>query len=366
MVEGFWTPNAAEQAAWVVTHMTPKKAEELFGRMGGMQPSKSSLDRLPKALSSRWESCREHHEQTLRDAIVVPDGTRSVMVSLDGVMGPVEGGKSPAEVRAKAAEEGRVAQGPGGYRELGCAVLAFCDDKGDLLSAIRFGRAPEKKKRTLKDTLRKDLAHVLSKHPDLTVVKVADAGGDNWQFFAALPEGPEILDFFHASEHLSAAVAAAYGNGTKKSRRKYEELRTRLLEDIGGVDSVLNALAYLKRTHPRVRRIARELAYFRKNRKRMRYAEWKGAGYMIGSGVVEAACKTLVAQRLKLSGMRWSPAGAQASLTMRGWDQSERFDRAWALLSATYQRNVHLIANVLAFSPNSNSRQSSAPRGASG
>lgn len=72
---------------------------------------------------------------------------------------------------------------------------------------------------------------------------------------------------------------------------------------------------------------------------------------MIGSGVVEAACKTLVAQRLKLSGMRWSKDGAQAILTMRGWDQSERFDGAWALVAATYEREIHVLANVVDITP---------------
>lgn len=62
---------------------------------------------------------------------------------------------------------------------------------------------------------------------------------------------------------------------------------------------------------------------------------------------MEAACKTLVAQRLKLSGMRWSTKGAQAILTMRGWDQSDRFDEAWALVAATYHREVHVLANVV-------------------
>ena len=61
----------------------------------------------------------------------------------------------------------------------------------------------------------------------------------------------------------------------------------------------------------------------------MNYAALVKRGLPIGSGVVEAACKTLVAQRLKLSGMRWG-RGAQAILTTRGWDQSERFDEAWA------------------------------------
>ena len=78
---------------------------------------------------------------------------------------------------------------------------------------------------------------------------------------------------------------------------------------------------------------------------------------MIGSGLVEAACKTLVTQRLKLSGMRWSVRGAQAILTPRGWDQSERFDQAWALVAATFQVDVTVLANVIVLKPQSPPRK---------
>jgi hypothetical protein len=182
--------------------MTPQKAEHLFERVGNMEPSKSSLDRLPKALGERWESERETYEQVLREAIVVPEDTHSIAVSIDGVLAPVDGGASPTAVRADAAAEGRMSKGPAGYRELGCATLAFCDAKGDLISAIRFGRGPEPKKLGLKETLRKDLAHVLAQHPHVRLAKITDAGGDNWEYTATLPAGPEILDFFHATEHL--------------------------------------------------------------------------------------------------------------------------------------------------------------------
>ncbi len=351
IVEGFWTTRAAEQASWVVTQMTPQKAEDLFGRVGNMEPSKSSLDRLPRALGERWEAEREKYEQVLREAIVVPDEAASAAVSIDGVLAPVDGGASPTQVRSDAASEGRVSKGPAGYREIGCATLAFCDAKGDLISAIRFGRGPETKKLTLKETLRKDLAHVLAQHPELKVAKITDAGGDNWEYTATLPPGPEILDFFHAAEHLAAAIAAVHGDGTFATRHKFEFLRERLLTEDRGAEAVIDALAYLKRTNPRVAKVSKVLTYFRKNKNRMRYAQWKREGFMIGSGVVEAACKTLVAQRLKLSGMRWSTRGAQAILTMRGWDQSDRFDQAWALVAATYACDVHVLANIIDITP---------------
>jgi hypothetical protein len=351
IVEGFWTLRAAEQASWVVAQMTPQKAEDLFARVGNMEPSKSSLDRLPKAIGTRWEAKREHYEQALREALVVPDAARTVALSIDGVLAPIDGGSSPTDVRAEAASEGRLSKGPAGYREMGCATLAFCDDKGDLISAIRFGRGPEPKKLALKETLRRDLAHVLAQRPDLRLAKITDAGSDNWAYTATLPEGPEILDFFHATEHLAAAIAAVHGDGTLATRHKFEALRERLLTDDRGAEAVIAALAYLKRKYPRLSVVARELAYFRNNKRRMRYAQWKREGYMIGSGVVEAACKTLVSQRLKLSGMRWGTHGAQAILTMRGWDQSERFDEAWAMVAATYQCDVHVLDNVVDITP---------------
>ena len=67
---------------------------------------------------------------------------------------------------------------------------------------------------------------------------------------------------------------------------------------------MIRALDYLKKTHPHSQVIKRAAAYVRRHRHRMNYAAVKADGLMIGSGVVEAACKTLVAQRLKLSGMR--------------------------------------------------------------
>jgi hypothetical protein len=81
----------------------------------------------------------------------------------------------------------------------------------------------------------------------------------------------------------------------------------------------------------------------------MKYATWAARGLPIGSGVVEAACKTLVIQRMRRSGMRWREEGGQAILTFRGLAQNQRFDRGWQLLSATYKLPVKLPENVVAF-----------------
>lgn len=359
IIGDFWTPRAAQQALWVVSQMTPKKSAELFERVGNMEPSKSSLDRLPKLLAERWEGRREEFELALREGLEIPEGAVSITVSLDGVLAPIEGAKSPAEVRAAAASEGRLSKGPAGYREVGCATVAFCDEKGDLLGAVRMARAPESKKATLKESLEREVSAILAARPDLRLMKVADGAADNWEFLdSKLPAGEEALDFYHATEHLHAVIGDVYGDGTHEARFRYETLRETLRDEPDGPDKVIRALKHLAVKHPRKTVVARELKYFRKHRHRMRYAELKAAGFMIGSGVVEAACKTLVTQRLKQSGMRWSPGGAQAVLTPRGWDQSERFDHAWALLAATFHMEVTILANVIAFKPKPQLRSS--------
>ncbi|MCC6997994.1 MAG: hypothetical protein IT370_25500 [Deltaproteobacteria bacterium] len=176
-----------------------------------------------------------------------------------------------------------------------------------------------------------------------------------------MPGGTEVLDFFHATEHLHAAIAAAYGDGARETCHRYETLRDTLRDDPEGVEKVIRALKPLATKHSRREAITRSLSYFRKHRHRMRYQEVAAQGLMIGSGVVEAACKTLVTQRLMLSGMYWG-RGAQAILTPRGWDQSDRFNEAWALLAATYHAKVTVLANVIALRPPPRPRSRAARR----
>jgi hypothetical protein len=333
--------------------MTPQKGAELFVRAGNMTPSKSSLQRLPSLVADAWNANRDSFERALRDGLVIPEGTVSIAVSLDGVLAPIDGGNSPTEIRSQAASVGRLCKGPAGYREVGCATVSFCDEKGDLLGAVRMARAPESKKASLKNMLAAEVAAIVGARPELKLVKVADGAADNWEFLASskLPDGEEVVDFFHATEHLHAAIAAAYGDSTRETQYRFESLRETLRDDEQGVEKIIRAIKHLAHKHSRSDAIRQALGYFRKHRKRMRYAELKARGFMIGSGIVEAACKTLVAQRLKQSGMRWSAGGAQAILTPRGWDQSERFDEAWAFVAASFHTDVTVLANVIAIRP---------------
>lgn len=349
VVEGKWTPRAAKQALWFVAHLTPQAVEELYQRLGGLMPSKTSLDRLPKKMSARWEAEREQFEERLRETDEVPKAAVAVGVSLDGVMVPMKDGER-REKREEAAADGRRTRGPAGHREVGCGTVSFYDRDGEILSAIRLGRMPEASKATLKSMLKTELAWVLRTRPDMKVVRLADGAKDNWTFLDELEvEGPKVIDFFHAAEHLGTALDAAYGENSPKSRAQFEKLRHILRHESDGVEKVVRSILHLSSTHPHSNILKRELAYFRNGRHKMRYAELAAANLPIGTGVTEAACKTLATQRMKCSGMAWRHDGGQAILTLRAFIQSKRFDDAWNLLAAGYKGLVALPDNVIPF-----------------
>jgi hypothetical protein len=373
IVDGYWTPLAARQGVWVTAQLPPAEGEALFRELGNMAPSKSSLDRLSRELGEGWEAHRQGFEASLCEAITVPPGAVSVSASLDGVMVPMKRppgqgssdtvgtserqGKEPAEagtgksdgVKAQDAEEESRPQKPF-YKEASCATLSFYDAEGERLATLRFARMPEPGKKTLKSQLSGAVAAVLGQRPELQLVKLADGAKDNWRFLAdelCPGKGVELIDFFHASDHLSDALQVAYGKGSTKAKAQHKKYRTILRDEQGGVDKVIRALDYLHKKHPRREKLATELKYFRNNRHRMQYAAARANHLPIGSGVTEAACKTLVTQRLKCSGMRWKTKGGQGVLTIRGLIQSNRFDSGWQLLSRTYRQTVSMPDNVV-------------------
>ncbi len=356
LIEGRWTPLAARQAVWVVAQMTPQLGEELFQRMGNMKPSKSSLDRLPKQVNARWEKRREEFEQAIRIEECVPDEAMSCAISLDGVMIPTNASKVKQSEAGKGLQESKQVSI---YREASCGTMSFYDEDGELLRAVRVGRMPESKKVTLKAMLKSELGHALAANPNLQVVGIADGAKDNWTYLEedvldVLPAGfkcSAIVDYFHVCEHLSEALKAAYGDTSPKAKIMLDKYKSTLKEFPDGARRVIRALAHLHKTYPKRKKIEETLNYFRSNKHRMPYATHLERKLPIGSGVIEATCKSLVSQRMKNSGMRWGQEGGQAIITQRAWAQSNRFDQAWALLASTYKATVLTIANVIQLHP---------------
>ena len=212
---------------------------------------------------------------------------------------------------------------------------------------MRYARAPEYKKKTLTEQLDAELASIVAVRPDLELVALADGAEENWRYFdrPVYANATKIVDHGHASQHLKAGLAAYYGDKSVEGRAEYERLRIILRDQLGGVDQVITELGGLirkmggKRLKRRRKLLGAELTYFKNQRERMTYADYQARGLPIGSGVVEAACKTLATQRLKRSGMSWRE-GKQAILTIRSLQQSDRWASAWALLSGHFRVEV--------------------------
>jgi len=336
MIEGQWTPRAAKQALLVVSRLTPYDGEKLFKELGAMQPSRSSLDRLPKTLGTRWEEGREIFEKSLREQFDVPDDAVTVGVSLDGVLVPMQGGK--------------VLPGGSRYEEASCGSVTYYDKEGEPLTTRRYGRMYEQKKVTMKSFLAKEIEYALQCNPNLQLIKVADGARDNWAFLEEeLPKGLSILDFYHAAEHLKKAFELAYGVDSQKAKSEFFKYRTILRHDQSGINKVIRQLGVLVKKNPKKKLLKTELNYFKNNKHRCRYEELSAKHFPIGSGIVEATCKTLVSQRLKLSGMCWQVKGGQAILTFRVLLHSHLFDDAWKMLSTEYKSEITQPKNIISF-----------------
>jgi hypothetical protein len=141
------------------------------------------------------------------------------------------------------------------------------------------------------------------------------------------PEATQIVDLFHAREHLhdlGKIVEFMLGTGYPGW------LAERLAElDDGNIPAILAAARALPLATRKARDRDKALHYFETNEPRMRYAQYRTLGLFTGSGVVEAGCKSVIGQRLKLSGMRWTEHGATGILTLRCQEGSGRWDQTW-------------------------------------
>ena len=143
----------------------------------------------------------------------------------------------------------------------------------------------------------------------------------------------QLIDFYHTTEHLAKAAEALFGAGSPPAQRWYDTYYQLLLEEDQAGQRVVCSMDYYR--HARRWSASRQAAFktertfFQHNHARMSYAAFRRQGLPIGSGPVEAACKTLVKTRLGRSGMHWSWAGGQRILQLRTFVKSQRWDTFW-------------------------------------
>lgn len=147
------------------------------------------------------------------------------------------------------------------------------------------------------------------------------------------PTGQEIVDWYHAVEHLWTAGRLAYGTQPELLHRWVKRRKDELW--LGHIDTVVGQIQALAQpTAAPVADLQTEAGYFLTNNRRMQYQEFREEGYPLGSGMVESGCKQLVTVRMKGPGMRWSRSGAENMIALRTEYLSDRWDDAWQLTLA--------------------------------
>jgi hypothetical protein len=217
------------------------------------------------------------------------------------------------------------------WREAMTGSLSLYDEQGERLHTIYVGAAPEHGKAKFFERMEREIARVKTLYPTARVVGIADGAKSNWDFL-----GPhideQVLDFYHAAQYLAGAASAIYQDEAARAQWLDDRCHTlkhkhhaakRILRELEQADSATM-------TQPQNKDLQDCITYFGNHHHQMRYADYLEKGMPIGSGVTEAACKTLVKQRLCCSGMRWTPAGAQIILSLRALALTEsRWDQFW-------------------------------------
>jgi hypothetical protein len=143
------------------------------------------------------------------------------------------------------------------------------------------------------------------------------------------PGAVHIVDLYHARQHLWEVARALYPNNAGSQKAWMKAHQKRLL-DKGKIEKLVAVLRSLIRTNPEVaEKIRTEADYFERNTERMRYPKFRRQHLFVGSGVIEAGCKTVIGSRLKQSGMFWTVRGANAILALRCAHLNGRFEDYW-------------------------------------
>ena len=148
------------------------------------------------------------------------------------------------------------------------------------------------------------------------------------------PGATQIVDLYHAREHLWELARKLYPND-QVSQKAWMKLHQKRLLDKGKIGKLVLSLRSIVSSNSEViEKLRTEADYFERNAERMRYPNFRRQHLFVGSGVIEAGCRTVIGSRLKQSGMFWTVRGANAIIALRCCTLNDRFEDYWAACQA--------------------------------
>lgn len=302
-------------------------------KLAGIKLQTKAVERVAEAIGEQIEEIsRRERAQALADKVVPLKSAPKFYISYDGTGVPVTGRE----------RVGRKGKGPGGEAhtreaKLGCVFTqTTVDEKGyavrDEASTSYVGTiepAAEFGWRIYAEALRRGLRRAAQ------VIIIGDGASWIWNIADEhFPGAAQIVDLYHAREHL-ADLSKLIFEAKPERAKQWCVARSREL-DQGAVESLLRRMRGLRPPAASAQEALRKaIHYFETNKERMRYATFRAQGWFVGSGVIEAGCRTIVGQRLKESGMYWSVRGANAIIALRCAELSGRLEDFWAARAAS-------------------------------
>ena len=319
------SPAATRMVGHAAASVSFAEASELLGELAGVAVDTKQVERTAEALG------REIADDEREVVEPEPDAAPTMYLGLDGTGVPVR----------KAEVEGRRGKQPDGSaktREVKLVTVWTAERRDDQGLPVRdpgsvsYSAAVESAASRDTDPLPSAFAQRADREArrrrfDTAPRRVVLGDGAEWIWNLAgeqFPGAIEIVDLYHAKEHLCDVAKAIYGPGTDLAAQWAKHRRDEL--DQGQLDALLAAL----RDHSQTTAEARNcIDYLTRNRRRMRYPRFRAMGLCVSSGVVEAGCKHTIGARLKRAGMHWSVAGANAIIALRCCKLSGRFENFW-------------------------------------
>lgn len=309
---GCTTPRMAKITAWKYAHLSGNRVAEDF-RENHKCIISSTL--IQKTVERVGTMLADNEADWCYELPELPAPVGHITISRDGTTSPVL---------------------PSGYRETMAGTISFYQSNAERMHTIYVGVAPESGKANFDRIMDEEISKVKALYPTVTYTAVADGAKNNWTYLD--PHASVcVLDYYHATQYL-AEVAHLFALGW------LSKANTRLKTKKRGAAKLLKELKKRAKTFPDKKipeALAKTITYFSNNLSRMDYASYSHAGYPIGSGVTEAACKTLVKQRLSQSGMRWSLDSIDNVLLIRGLVLTQgRWCQAWNFYDKKNQKDT--------------------------
>lgn len=223
-----------------------------------------------------------------------------------------------------------------GWRQAMVGTLSLYDFLGERLHTMYVAAPPEYGKARFYEQMEGEIQRYQERYPKAEWVGLADGAHDQWDWLKGFTQKP-ILDFWHAASYLEGAAAGVCARRTERIPW-FEESRRRLKEEVGGAGNLLKEMqSALRDRLPKGearQKLEAAISYFENHLSKMDYSRYRRERLPIGSGVTEAACKTVVKQRMCGSGMKWKESGASTVLRLRSMVLTDgRWEQFWSKVS---------------------------------